>query len=57
MPSADLIAQSRTLRAAVRACRDRSAVLILKSAATIFRTRLIVEKVRERLESLRASPK
>jgi hypothetical protein len=48
------IERSRKLRAALEACRDKSASLTLRAAATIFRSRLIVEKARERLQSAKA---
>ncbi len=49
-----LIEESHQLRAALRACRDRSALLFLKSAATIFRSRMIIEQARDRLASARS---
>jgi hypothetical protein len=49
-----LIEESQKLRVALRACRDRSALLLLKSAATIFRSRMLVEHARDRLASVKS---
>ena len=49
-----LIEESQKLRVALRACRDRSALLLLKSAATIFRSRMIIEQARDRLASAKS---
>ncbi len=47
----NLIDECRQLRAAMRACRDRSALLMLKSAATNFRSRFIIQQARDRLDN------
>jgi hypothetical protein len=49
-----LIEESHQLRAALSACRDRSALLLLKSAATIFRSRMILEQARDRLAAAKS---
>ena len=49
-----LIQECHRLRAAMRACRDRSALLMLKSAANIFRSRLIIQQARDRIDNMKS---
>jgi hypothetical protein len=54
MTKAGLVEESRKLRAAVRAQCDKSALLVLKLAATIARSRFIVAEAHDRLESVKS---